>query len=83
VKYGPLVKAAERVRTPEDGYALLLAAVFWRAFRDLRTVEHGHAAACWLSTPAAHDWAAAINLTLPAHIVPMRRQVERRSKGAR
>lgn len=71
--------AAERVRCPEDGAALLLAAVFWRAFRDLRNQQYSTAAACFLNTRAAREWAAAIDVTLPADITPVapRRRVRK------
>ncbi len=74
MRFGPLAHAADRVRTPEDGAALLLAAVFYRAVRDLRTAQHGYAAACWLNSRAARDWAAAIDLNLPAVVTPAPRR---------
>lgn len=58
--------AGSLVRTPEDGYALLLAAIIGQAYRDLRRPALRASAAYWLASPAVADWAAMIDIALPA-----------------
>lgn len=58
-------QAGGLVKTPEDGYALLLAAIIRQAYRDLRRPSMRASAAYWLSLPVVADWAAMININLP------------------
>lgn len=62
-----------RRRRGADPYRSLLAAIFNQALDDLRDDHRHYAAAIWLQSKAAKEWAAYLDIDLPRNIIQKRK----------